>query len=80
MLEKKTYKTYGGWDATVIWLFEKKSENHTGPHCLAIHKPNTLEEHTVQHTEKGVAYSLFSLNEPPTFSEHHPADLVVEER
>jgi len=78
MLEKnKTYKTYGRWDALVIWLFAKISENHTGPHCVAIHKPGTLEEHIVHHTEKGIAYSLFSLNEPPTFGEHHPADLVL---
>ena len=64
----KYYKTYGGWKALVIW----KADNY----ILVIHKPKEEGESTVvNHDLKGKSVSILSVNEPPQYTEHHPADL-----
>jgi hypothetical protein len=69
----QTYKTYGDWEAIVIW----KSAWLEGqePSYIVIHKPQTAEETMAYCDEDGVAQSMFALNEPPTYESHHPADL-----
>ena len=73
LLEKgKTYETYGGWNAEIIW------KGKQGNVYFAIHKPNTdNESQPVCHNEKGKALTAFSVGEPPIYSEHHPADIKV---
>jgi len=70
----KYYKTYGGWKAVVIWkVNEWLNVNH---YALVIHKPGTAEEsNVVSHDSNGKAASILSVNEPPQYSEHLPADL-----
>ena len=73
----KTYKTYGGWDAIVIWKSFSKPDEEEQTYVV-IHKPGTQDESgIVMHNEDGSAVSIFSINEPPTYDLHHPADLVV---
>lgn len=71
----KYYKTYGGWKALVIWKVNKwLNVNH---YVLVIHKPETAEEsNVVSHDSNGKAVSCFSVNEPPQYTAHHPADLM----
>jgi hypothetical protein len=79
MLEvNKTYKTYGEWDALVIWqCFSPEDENHVQS-FYAVHKPKTEDETICLHDENGVACSMFAVNEPPTYNIHHPADIVID--
>lgn len=73
----KYYKTYGGWKALVIWERCKQiSVNETQPYYLVIHKPKEEDEsNVVSHDYNGKANSILSVNEPPQYSEHLPADL-----
>jgi len=73
----KYYKTYGGWKCIVIWKvyagFGQKE------HYLVIHKPyDERESCVVSYNPDGKAVSVFSVNEPPTYNIHHPADLKEE--
>jgi len=70
----KTYKTKGGWDAQVIWV----AANNLA--CYAIHKPQTAQESVpVAHDKtSGRAVPAFVVAGPPTYEEHHPADLILE--
>lgn len=75
----KYYKTYGGWKALVIWKVNKwLNINH---YVLVIHKPETADEsNVVSHDSNGRATSILSINAPPQYTEHHPADLKEERK
>ena len=73
MLEQgKTYKTSGGWDATVIWV------SKASHYAYVIHKPNTtVESVPIPHNkETGKAENLFSIGSAPTYGVVQPADLI----
>ena len=72
------YKTFGGWEALVIWRsFAQEGEEVT---YLVIHNPGIPEESgVVFHDAQGCATAIFSINEPPTYGTHHPADLIIED-
>ena len=78
----QTYKTYGGWEAIVIWVSFFKGidglEDING--FYAIHFPRTAAETTpIYHWGDGTAHSAFSVSEPPVSNKHHPADIIFEE-
>lgn len=71
------YKTYGGWDILVIHL----CCNDWFDGFYAIHKPLTEDESPpIYHYEDGSAHTSFSVNEPPRYQEHLPADIILEVR
>ena len=69
----KKYRTYGGWEAIVIWICRYKYNGF-----YAIHKPGTDDESCcIIHWEDGTAHGLLSVHEPPVFDKQHlPADLI----
>lgn len=69
----RTYKTYGDWEALVIWKTAKVEDED--PSYIIVHKPGAVDEAIAICDEYGVANSMFSVNEPPTYDAHHPADL-----
>lgn len=71
------YKTFGGWDAKVIWNNKKGDDEEFS--YIVVHKPETDEETVALCDENGVAQSMFAINEPPTYDVHHPADLMIED-
>ena len=81
----KYYKTYGGWKAKVIYKCRYNNDFY------AIHEEEEIPEiysilsekkyfcdYPVEHNEDGKAISVFSVNAPPLFESHHPADLKEE--
>jgi len=74
----KKYKTYGGWEALIIWRREQvdpKTGNKIYGYYV-VHKPNTAEESVpIGHDNFGRVGSIFAINEPPVYGEQHPADL-----
>jgi len=82
----KSYKTYGGWKALVIWEeYLKKDEVYIGmENFWAIHKPKSKDESPpILHSIDGKARNTFSVevNSPPRYNEkHHPADIKIEEK
>ena len=72
----KYYKTYGGWKALVIWKCYKQEIFGEEQQCyLIVHKPKEEDECLVSCNHNGLATSTFSVNEPPTYKQHQPADL-----
>jgi hypothetical protein len=70
-----TVKTYGGWEALVIW--EHSNDREQGYYI--IHLPNTKDESVpIYHRQNGKAVCSFSVSAPPTFDKHHPADIVMD--
>ncbi len=75
----KYYKTYGGWKALVIWkCYNQEMLGETNQYYLIVHKPKEEDECLVSCDYKGIAVTTFSVNEPPSFGTHHPADLKEE--
>jgi|WetSurMetagenome_2_1015567.scaffolds.fasta_scaffold264764_2 hypothetical protein len=70
------FDTYGGWSAVVVWKNQPKCDE--GVSFIVVHKPETEEECFSLCDEDGVAHSVFSVNEPPTYDVHHPADLILD--
>ena len=73
----KYYRTYGGWKAVVIWkVYAGLNQKE---HYLVIHKPYDEDEsHVVSYNTEGESLTAFSINEPPRYNEHHPADIKEE--
>lgn len=76
----KYYKTYGGWKALVIWKYYKQNIlDEEQQYYLIVHKPKEEDEYCpVTHDYNGKAVTTFSVDEPPRYTEHHPADLKEE--
>jgi len=77
----KSYKTYGGWDATIIWVqaeIKERTLTRASAYFYAIHKPGTKDESVpiCHNIETGKALTSFSINEPPVYTQHHPADII----
>jgi hypothetical protein len=70
------YQTYGGWNAIVIWE-NRKTENE-GVSYIVVHKPGLDGETFALCDENGFSRSILSINEPPSYDAHHPADLMME--
>ena len=70
----KYYRTYGGWRALVIWECYSQFGG-ANQFYLVIHKPKEEDETSITHDYNGKPRTTFSVNEPPTYTEHHPADL-----
>ena len=67
-------KTYGGWEAVVIWIPRQDLEGG----FYAIHKPNEIDESVpIYHRKDGSALSSLSVHSPPTYNKHHPADIII---
>lgn len=56
----KSYKTYGGWEAKIIWK--------SGDVLIAIHNPYTKDEVLVKHTKDGIYTSDFILSQVVIFT------------
>ena len=70
----KYYKTHGGWEAKVVWV----ATNNIA--CFVIHKPDTPQESVpIAHDRAtGQSVSAMQIAAPPTYDQHHPADLILE--
>ena len=70
----RKHETIGGWVAEIIWL----CKNDINGGFYAIHRPGADDESVpIYHHGDGTAHSLLSVNEPPTFLEGHPADIIL---
>lgn len=74
----KEYRTYGGWKAKVIW----KCVEPWQLYYYVIHKPGELydESAPIMHDAYGYVHTNLSVNEPPTYTAEHPAQLKEEWR
>ena len=73
----KYYRTYGGWKALVVWkcyksdMLEEEYQTYD-----VVHKPEEDGEVSqISHDYEGKATTIFSVNEPPQYGSHYPADL-----
>lgn len=72
----KYYRTYGGWKALVIWkCYKQDILGEEQQYYLIAHKSKEEDEVITSCDYNGKAISTFSVNEPPQYSEHLPADL-----
>lgn len=72
----KYYRTYGNWKALVIWkCYKQNILPEEQQYYMIIHKPEQEDERAVTCDYNGKATTTFSVNEPPLYTEHHPADL-----
>lgn len=74
------YKTYGGWDAEIIWQCRQQAYTTYIPYFIAAHKPRTNDERIVRHDGQGKAIASMTVDEPPFYDSPHPADLILEDK
>lgn len=81
----KSYKTFGGWEAKIIWMTENKALDASGNPItynsyVVVHKPHSEEEVIIDgYFDDGSANPILSISNLPLYTFVHPAWLTNEE-